>query len=56
MRAQHLHYVVFTEGTGVADKQKVNSRLSTAVTADRQFRYTGLPGGVYGMYVYRLSS
>ena len=56
MRAQHLHYVVFTEGTGVAYKQKVNSRLNAAVTADRQFRYTGLAGGVYGMYVYRLSS
>ncbi|HEX4219837.1 MAG TPA: hypothetical protein VHZ02_15780 [Acidimicrobiales bacterium] len=56
MRAQHLHYVVFTEGTGVAYRQKVNSRLTAAVAADRQFHYTGLSGGVYGMDVYRLSS
>ncbi len=39
----------------MAYKQKVNSRLNAAVTADHQFHYTGLVGGVYGMYVYRLS-
>jgi hypothetical protein len=55
MRADNLRYVVFTEGTGVAYKQPVNSRLTTTVTADHQFHYTGLLGGVYGMYVYRLS-
>jgi hypothetical protein len=37
MRAQHLRYVVFTEGTGAAYKQKVNSHLTATVTADRQF-------------------
>jgi hypothetical protein len=56
MRALDLRYVVFTEGTGVAYKQKVNSRLNASVTADPRFHYTGLVGGVYGMYVYRLSS
>ena len=56
MRALKLRYVVFTEGTSVAYKQKANSRLNAAVTADPQFHYTGLVGGVYGMYVHRLSS
>ncbi|HXA34490.1 MAG TPA: hypothetical protein VNV87_19725 [Acidimicrobiales bacterium] len=56
MRALDLHDVVFTEGTGLADQHKVNSRLNQSVTTDPQFHYTGLLGGVYGMYVYRLSS
>ena len=43
-------------GTGVAYIHKVNYHLNATVTADRQFHYSGLAGGVYGMCVYRLSS